>query len=63
MTVRQTLDGMREELNGQVVELFLCKFELFYQLKTGRHRETVYPVSRETAAEEAEFFGVEWQEV
>jgi hypothetical protein len=66
-TVRLALDKKRQELKGKVKAITLCKWELFYVLnppdKMGdRARDSVYPVSRKTAQEEATFFGVEMHE-
>jgi hypothetical protein len=67
MTIREALDEKRVELKGKVKSLFVCKRELFYVKMDGTTGngvdDSVYPVSNEIVASEAEFFGVEWQEV
>jgi hypothetical protein len=63
-TVREALDEKREQLDGKVAILFLNCFELFYKLTDGTDVEdSVYPVSRERAAQEAKYFGCEWEEI
>lgn len=45
-TVRQALDKKREQLQGKVTELQLCKRELFYYPSPGDSADdSVYPVS------------------
>jgi hypothetical protein len=59
MTVRQALNDKHATIGVKVRSLVLCKRELFYRLKNGRTDEdSVYPVSRETAAREAKALGV-----
>lgn len=61
--VRYALDEKREQLKGKVTGLVLCKRELFYLPSPGNGSDdSVYPVSREVAAKEAEFFGCDWSE-
>lgn len=55
-TVKQALDAKRQELNGKVFGLFLCKNELFYSLEDGMVQDTIYPVSLDIATKEAKFF-------
>ena len=62
-TVREGLDENRINLKDKVVTLFLCKKELFYITSEKKYDDSVYPVAKKTAEEEAEFFGVELQEV
>lgn len=59
MTIREALDEKRQEREGDVTGLVLCKGELFYLPERGHSpRDTVYPVSLEQAQGEAEWFGV-----
>ena len=63
-TVRKALDEKRAKLKGKVMALHLCKAELFYSERSQRlGKDSVYPVSIETAREEGAFFGCEVQEV
>ncbi len=58
--VRIKLDEKRAKLKGKVTALNLCKAELFYYPSPGDSpKDSVYPVSIETAREEATFFGCE----
>lgn len=67
MTVKQALNEKRKHLKGKVKSLTLCKKELFYELISGSLGNgadaSVYPVSHETVAKEAKFFGVDWMEI
>jgi len=63
-TVRRALDKKREQLQGKVTELQLCKQELFYHPSPGDGPDdSVCPVSLDLAREEAKFFGCEVVEV
>ncbi len=62
-TVREALDQKRIERKGNCTALMLCKYELFYRPATGdAEKDSVYPVSIETAKKEAEWFGVPFWE-
>jgi hypothetical protein len=63
MTVREALDQKRVERKGDIEAIVYCKRELFYLPTRGNSPEhSVYPVSRELAREEAEWFGVPFNE-
>lgn len=62
-TVRQALNEKRRELSENIKALVLCKGELFYVLKSGETlKDTVYPVTRTVAQNEALALGVEFSE-
>lgn len=59
MTIRKALDTKRSEREGTVTALVLCKHELFYLPSTANAPgDSVYPVTPEQAAREAEWFKV-----
>ena len=63
MTIKSALDQKRQQLQGKVAALVLCKRELFYLPSPGNSpNDSVYPVSLRMAEKEAAFFGVSLQQ-